>query len=31
VWHWLRRNKHEAIFLFRRRRAETIQDQGWVR
>ena len=31
VWHWLRRNKHEAIFLFRRRRAETIRDHRSVR
>jgi len=31
AWHGLRRNKHEAIFLFRRRRAETIRDQRRVR
>ena len=31
AWHGLGRNKHEAIFLFRRRRAETIRDQRSLR
>jgi hypothetical protein len=30
AWLGLRRNRHGAIFLFRRRRAETIRDQGSV-